>query len=155
HWSTGNGHLNSVQAGRSSAGVRAGMLYGAAGAASRPAPKTAARSATLIALPQLLSRSLRELTLAALIVATRNELQIVMNRPRPQCIRGFASQIDRRPRQSARRLFVVVVVADLGANLTGGEVRGVNIAVGGIGVEHRHQRIEITRVDVLRFGSDY
>ena len=58
---------------------------------------------------------------------------------------------------TARRLaFVVsIAVADLAANLTGREVHGVNIAIGGIGDERRHQRVEIAGRDVLRGGPDH
>src|SRR5258707_6046810 len=58
---------------------------------------------------------------------------------------------------TARRLaFVVsIAVADLAANLTGREVHGVNIAIGGIGDERRYQRVEIAGRDVLRGGADH
>src|SRR6516162_251758 len=54
---------------------------------------------------------------------------------------------------TARRLVLVVLVigmANLAANLARRKVRGVNIAIGGIGDERRDQRVEIAGRNVLR-----
>src|SRR5947209_11525878 len=141
HWSTGNGHLNSVQAGWSSAGGRAGTLWIAPGAAIRPIPMTAARSALFISSPRLRQPLLRG-------PRTRPHNA---SRPRRRLL-GEAARPD-------PTLFVVVVVvvvvvavaaANLAANFAGREVRGVDIGVGGVGLNYRNQCVEVSCRQGLR-----
>ena len=58
----------------------------------------------------------------------------------------------------ARRLAVIVLsfpAANLAANLTGGEIYRVDIAVDGIGDECRHDRVEIAGRYSLRGGPNH
>src|SRR5262249_42349513 len=68
---------------------------------------------------------------------------------------AFARHIDGA--LTARRLASVVSIAftDLGANLATGKVRGVNMAIGSIGLQRRDQCVEIASRDVLRGGADH